>query len=200
MSAGHPTPLSMLGSVFSHQRFDHILWNGFILFLVGPIVCDEIGRGNFLALFVVSGVSANLVSLWYHVLFKNYLLASLGMSGALWGVIAAYWLIADRRRIGSENWGFEYPGWVVYVAVLLIEVASWRKMTRLRPDSAGGTSDHANHVGGLVTGAILGVWLRWRKAEERKAWEEYDAGEVPASGESAQESATTVTTAGQDVR
>lgn len=183
MSAGNPIPLSMLGSVFSHQYANHIFTNGFLLFLAGPTVCEEIGRGNFIALFVVSGVGANLVSLWYHVLTKNYLMASLGMSGAVYGLVAAYLVIADRRRIGTEKWGVNYPGWVIFIPILLSEMLMWRKMRRIRPGNPGGSSDHANHVGGMVVGAILGLWLKRMKAKQEKAWREYDTGVVPISDE-----------------
>lgn len=192
MSAGHPISFSMLGSIFSHQQAHHIFMNGLILFLAGPTVCEEIGRGNFIALFVVSGVGANLLSLWYNVLIKNYLMASLGMSGAIWGLVAAYFLIADRRHIGSEKWGVNYPGWIIFVPLLLGEMVMWRKMPRIRPESVGGTSDHANHVGGMVTGAILGLWLKRMKAEQEKAWEEYDAGVVPVSEGQTEVTATPV--------
>lgn len=199
MSAGHPIPFSMLGSIFSHQQAHHIFMNGLILFLAGPIVCEEIGRGNFITLFVVSGLGANLLSLWYNVLIKNYLMASLGMSGAVLGLVAAYFLIADRRRIGSENWGVNYPGWIIFVPLLLGEMVMWRKMPRIRPESIGGTSDHANHVGGMITGAILGLWLKRMKAEQEKAWQEYDAGEVSASDENTEASAAPVSVVEKDV-
>ncbi|TLD34356.1 rhomboid family protein [Venturia nashicola] len=192
MSAGHPIAFSMLGSIFSHQTVRHIFTNGLILFLAGPTVCEEIGRGNFIAIFLVSGLGANLISLWYNVLIKNYLMASLGMSGAVYGLVAAYLLIADRRRIGSEIWGVNYPGWIVFVPLLLTEIVSWKKMPRLGPQSIGGTSDHANHVGGMVSGAILGLWLKWRKAEQEKAWHEYDAAVLPVSEVETEASATPV--------
>ncbi|KAE9994267.1 hypothetical protein Vi05172_g8116 [Venturia inaequalis] len=199
MSAGHPIPLSMLGSIFSHQQVYHIFMNGLILFLAGPTVCEEIGRGNFITLFVVSGLGANLLSLWYNVLTKNYLMSSLGMSGAVYGLVAAYFLIADRRRIGSENWGVNYPGWIIFVLFLLGELAMWRKMPSLGPQSVGGTSDHANHVGGMVTGAILGLWLKRMKAEQEKAWQEYDAGVIPVSDNETEASVTPVSVVEKDV-
>lgn len=200
MSAGHPIALSMLGSIFSHQLGYHLFLNGFILFLAGPTVCEEIGRGNFIALFIISGLGANLLSLWYNVLTKNFLMASLGMSGAGMGLIAAYSLLADRRRIGTDNWGVNYPGWIIFVPLLLSEMAQWRKMPRLGPHSLGGTSDHANHVGGMLSGAILGLWLKWRKAEQEKAWQEYDAGIiVPVSDEETEASETPVGVVEKDV-
>lgn len=191
LSAGHPTPFSMLGSIFSHQYAKHIFSNGLILFLAGPTVCEEIGRGNFIALFIVAGIGGNVLSLWYNVLVKNYLMASLGMSGATYGIVAAYFLLADRRHIGSDDWGVSYPGWVLFVPMLLFEMSLWRKMPNLVPGGGGG-SDHANHTGGIITGAILGLWLKWRKAAETEAWEKYDAGDVPVSNEEVEESATLV--------
>jgi rhomboid-like protein len=53
-------------------------------------VHDDIGRGNFLALYFSSGVIASFTSLSSYV-FRNFLVtSSLGASGAVAGVIAAY--------------------------------------------------------------------------------------------------------------
>lgn len=112
VSAVNPMHLSTLGNVFSYQHAKHIFTHGF-LFLAVPTVCEEIGRTNFIALFVISGVGANLVGLRYKVLVKNYLMASLVMPGAIRGIVAAYTLIiiVDRRRIGMQDWGVNYSGW-----------------------------------------------------------------------------------------
>ena len=54
---------------------------------------DDVGRANFLAIYMSSGAIASLVSLTSFVLRKNLITSSLGASGAVAGVIAAYcWL------------------------------------------------------------------------------------------------------------
>jgi rhomboid-like protein len=181
MSAGHPKEFSLLGSIFSHQYPGHLFSNGLILFVAGAPVCDEIGRGNFLALFIISGIGGNLLSLYYNVLIKNFLAASLGMSSAVLGIVGAYFTLAESRHIGSETLGFDCPGWIALAPLMFYQMYMWKKAPKLLPETMGGGSDYANHVGGLFSGALIGWWLKWRADSEKKVWEEYDA--VPASGE-----------------
>jgi rhomboid-like protein len=197
MSVGHPIPFSVFGSMFSHQYPKHLLTNGFILFLAGPTVCEEIGRGNFIALFIISGIGGNIFSLYYNVLIKNFLSASLGMSSACYGIVAAYFLL-DKRRLGTETFGFDYNGWFALIPLLLSELISWRKTPRLVKGDTGGGSDYANHVGGMIAGAILGLWLKWRKEGESRAWEEYDG--LPVEIQEVEESASPVSVVKTDVQ
>ena len=54
---------------------------------------EEIGRVNFLALYVICGLFGNLTSLYYHVLRRNLVHVSLGASGAGFGIIGAYFAV-----------------------------------------------------------------------------------------------------------
>lgn len=54
------------------------------------IVCDQIGRGNFLALYFSAGAVASFTSLAYHVLGARFHITSLGASGAISGVLGTY--------------------------------------------------------------------------------------------------------------
>lgn len=60
-------------------------------------VHDEIGRGNFLALYLASGAFGSLVSLMGHTLIlRNLTATSLGASGAMCSLIAA-WCILHQK-------------------------------------------------------------------------------------------------------
>jgi rhomboid-like protein len=178
MSAGHPKAFSILGSVFSHQLPKHIFSNGLILFVAGPSVCDEIGRGNFIALFVISGIGGNMLSLYYNVLTKNFLAASLGMSSAVLGIVGAYFTLAETRRIGTEEFGINSNGWIALAPLIAYEMYMWKKAPKVHADTMGGGSDYANHVGGLLSGALIGYLLKRRADKEKKEWDHFDAGAV----------------------
>lgn len=116
----YPHALSVVGSVFSHQQVKHLATNMVILWFIGtrrkfitstpfPVsrarakltppsnsVHDEIGRGNFLALFMASGVIGSLTSLSAHVLTKQLTVTSLGASGAIAGLVAAWCMIHSK--------------------------------------------------------------------------------------------------------
>lgn len=52
-------------------------------------VHDEIGRGNFLPLYLGAGAIGSMTSLTAHVLLKRFNVSSLGASDAISGIVAA---------------------------------------------------------------------------------------------------------------
>jgi len=53
-------------------------------------VHEDIGRGNFLALYLSSGVIGSISSLWFHVLKQRFTSYHFGASGAVWGIMMAW--------------------------------------------------------------------------------------------------------------
>jgi membrane associated rhomboid family serine protease len=64
-------------------------------------VHDEIGRGNFLSLYLSSGVIGSLVSLTSHVLLQRLTVTSLGASGAIAGLVAAWCMLHSEYAFPS---------------------------------------------------------------------------------------------------
>lgn len=162
LSAGHPRALSTLCNVFSHQDLTHFASNMAILYLVGLPLHDMIGRGNFTAVFLGTGVLASLGSLYWHVLTKNFTAATIGASGALFGVITCYLGLKERERLSVPFFPelkFEYETRYVAGALLVMEVGMalvMGKVTRI---------DYAAHITGMVTGYAAGRFLRTRAPE-----------------------------------
>lgn len=163
VSAGHPRVLSLLGAMFSHQQFlSHFLPNMAILFLVGNPVHDMIGRGNYLAVYLGTGVLASLGGLWRHVLTKNFTAATVGSSGALFGLIGCYFGLKERDRVsvpGLPEYKFEYNSAFVFGVILVFEVMAMLFVKRTM-------TDHGTHITGLVTGYLAGKVLRAQATNE----------------------------------
>jgi rhomboid-like protein len=83
-------PLSNLGNIFSHQDPSHFVINMVLLWIVGNPLSEQIGRGDFLAIYISSGVFGNVASLTSLVLRNVLASSSLGASGAVAGLVAAY--------------------------------------------------------------------------------------------------------------
>ncbi len=81
---------SNLGNTFSHQGYRHLLWNVVVLWFVGIGLHEDVGRGWFLAMYLSSGVIGSVLSLSSMVLRNVLISSSLGASGAVAGVFAAY--------------------------------------------------------------------------------------------------------------
>ncbi|KAL2130320.1 hypothetical protein VTI74DRAFT_6646 [Chaetomium olivicolor] len=91
--AATPRAPAMLGAMFSHQSFWHLAQNVAALWFLGVRLHDDVGRGAFLATYFSSGVLGAFGMLSIAVLRGRLDLASLGASGAVYGIGAAYlWL------------------------------------------------------------------------------------------------------------
>lgn len=162
LSAGHPRALSLLGNTFSHQMLSHLAVNMSVLFLCGTQVHDLIGRGNFIAVYLGTGVLSSLASLYWHVLTRNFIAASVGSSGAIFGIIGCYFALKDRHELKVpllEGLKFEYRSDIAVALIFALELACLVGLRRTN-------MDHASHVGGLVAGYFVGRHLKEKAGKE----------------------------------
>jgi rhomboid-like protein len=86
----YPYAVSMLGSLFSHQKLTHLLANMLPLFIFGLPLHEDVGRGTFVAIYLASGLLGSLGSLARHSIQRILITTTLGASGCVYGVVAAY--------------------------------------------------------------------------------------------------------------
>src|SRR5690606_12716191 len=86
---GYPRALAVLGNAFSHQSFTHLAMNMFVILFMGSQLHDDIGRGNFLALYFGTAVSGSFLALAYYVAKRRFHVSSLGASSVAYGIVAA---------------------------------------------------------------------------------------------------------------
>ena len=120
-------------SMFLHLNFLHIASNMISLLIVGPAVEVMLGRSRFLSLYLVAGLGGSVAS----YLFSPGNSVSAGASGAIIGVMAAYVVLARRRRQ-------PYSAVVALIAINLVIGFT-------------GNIDWRDHLGGLVVGALLAL-------------------------------------------
>ena len=121
-------------SMFLHLNFLHIASNMVTLLIVGPAVEVMLGKARFLALYLIAGLGGSVASYLFTV---NSV--SAGASGAIFGVMAAYVVLAHRRR---QPYG-------VVVALIAINLVI----------GFSGNIDWRDHLGGLVVGVVLALAL-----------------------------------------
>jgi membrane associated rhomboid family serine protease len=83
-------------SMFLHGGFLHLLGNMWFLYIFGDNVEDRLGPVRFFIFYVLSGIAAGLIHLatnW------NSQLPTIGASGAIAGVMGAYFLLYPRARV-----------------------------------------------------------------------------------------------------
>jgi membrane associated rhomboid family serine protease len=148
-----PESYTLLTYMFLHGDIFHLASNMLFLWVFGDNVEDALGHIKYLVFYVVCGIAAGLVHAY---MLPESKLPLIGASGAVAGVIGAYLVLHPRVLVWVLAFRFiplKIPAaWVlgVWVATQLVmvlvnqsdQVAWWA------------------HIGGVVTGAILVVFMR----------------------------------------
>jgi membrane associated rhomboid family serine protease len=118
-------------AMFLHANFGHIFFNMLTLLIVGPAVEVLLGKTRFLALYLIAGLGGSVGS----YLIGPHFEYGIGASGAIFGVMGAYVVLASRRRLPMAP----VIGLIVLNFLLGFSVGiDWRA-----------------HLGGLATGALM---------------------------------------------
>ncbi|KAK6337676.1 hypothetical protein TWF730_003068 [Orbilia blumenaviensis] len=160
---GDPRVFSLLGSVFSHHTLWHFAANMTGLFFIGSTLCEQIGRGNFLALYISSGALASFTSLVANVVMRRFHVFGLGASGAVFGVLGGYAVINPD----TELYFILLPLFTLKAATIATAMGVWEFTSLIFGWSMW--MDHAAHLGGLLAGAGLAAWLKEEARKRREA-------------------------------
>jgi rhomboid-like protein len=102
-----------------------------LLWLLGTRLHDDIGRANFLVVYLSSGVLSSLTSLTVFTIRNHFTTLSLGASRAICGIMAAYlWLRGSERFKGLFLPPDPYPGIPAYAilsSITLMDIYGLRK-------------------------------------------------------------------------
>lgn len=133
-----------LSYMFLHGGFFHILINMLFLWMFGSEIEGMWGPRRFLRFYILSGLGGALFSLVF-----NYesLSPIIGASGAVFGVMIAYWRYFPDRRLYLY---FVIPVKVRYAIPGMLFVPMLVTMS-----STDGNIAHLAHLGGAVIGFIL---------------------------------------------
>lgn len=134
-------PWMLVTYMFLHASIFHIAFNMFALWIFGPRVEERLGGGNFIALYLVSGVGGALLS------FVPPQVPTLGASGAIMGVMLAYAMYWPHERF--LIWGvIPVQAWIMVAAYVAMDVSG-----------AGGFGGagiaHFAHLGGFISGYLF---------------------------------------------
>jgi membrane associated rhomboid family serine protease len=92
--------LPLLTSLFLHAGWMHLLGNMWFLWVFGDNVEDRLGRLRFLIFYIACGVFASLIHSVVSVVFAGgSVIPTIGASGAVSGVLGAYFIAFPRARV-----------------------------------------------------------------------------------------------------
>ena len=167
---GPPPPLgitwtTLFTSMFLHGGFLHIASNMLYLFIFGDNVEDRLGHFRFLVFYFLCGIAAGLTHIAVNF---DSAVPSIGASGAIAGVLAAYLRLFPHAQVRT----LIFIGPIVLVpriaaAVLIIFWFATQFFTGITSLGAATTDQTSGvavwaHIGGFIAGLILLEILRPR--------------------------------------
>ncbi|MBA3714963.1 MAG: rhomboid family intramembrane serine protease [Pyrinomonadaceae bacterium] len=154
-----PTPVSvyltLLTSMFMHGGLMHLLGNMLFLWIFGDNVEDDLGRGRYVAFYLLTGLIASMSHVLMNTSGANALVPSLGASGAISGVLGGYLVLHPHRRVRVIMLRMltEVPGYVAVGLWFVFQLISGIGLL------GGGTQEggvaYAAHIGGFIAGLVL---------------------------------------------
>jgi membrane associated rhomboid family serine protease len=130
---------------FMHGSFMHILFNMFALWMFGMEIENMWGSKKFLYFYLICGVAAGLIHLLLTPLFGGPAAVTLGASGAIYGVLAAFALFFPNRYIFLY---FFIPVKAKYLVAFII-------ILDFLLINSGDNVARLAHLGGALAGALF---------------------------------------------
>ena len=160
-------------SMFLHAGWLHILGNMLFLWIFGNNVEDVMGRIRFLVFYIASGYAAAFLQTFVTLQWAGAGAASVpnvGASGAIAGVLGAYFILLPHARVVTLLFGFlPVPISAVLFLGFWFLFQLWQGgFSMTHPDTGGGVA-FAAHVGGFLFG-VLAVKLFQVRAPLRPKW------------------------------
>ena len=150
-------PWSLVTYMFLHGGMRHLIFNMIGLYFFGPRLEDRLGAKVFLWLYFLSGIGGALFSLIF-----SPLALVVGASAGVYGVLLGFAMYWPREKI--YLWMIlPVEAWLLATILVIASLYSG-----INP-SAGSSTAHFAHLGGLAFAFAYLKWWEWNKgAAQRK--------------------------------
>ena len=147
--------LPTLTSMFLHGSWMHVIGNMWFLWIFGDNIEDYLGHFKYLVFYLLSGLGAAFAQV---VLNPHSRVPTVGASGAIAGVLGAYFLLYPRAKVliwFPIFFFFYLPAWVTLGYWFAMQFVSGAATSIANySETSGGVAFWA-HVGGFVAGIVL---------------------------------------------
>ena len=160
---------TLVTSMFLHGSWSHVIGNMWYLWIFGDNVEERMGHGRFLVFYLLCG---SVAALGQMAIDPQSTLPTLGASGAIAGVMGAYFVLYPRSRVLTLipliiYWEIiELPALFLLGFWFLMQLVSAGAIAATASTQGGGVAFMA-HVAGFIAG-LLGVFV-FRKREQPDA-------------------------------
>jgi membrane associated rhomboid family serine protease len=172
---------AVVTSMFVHGGFLHFAGNMLYLWIFGDNVEDRMGHGRFLLFYLLCGAGAAVAQT---VVSAGSLVPMVGASGAIAGVMGAYFVLYPRSRVLTlfpfPLMLFEMPAVYLLGVWFVMQFVNGLGSLSIAAENelAGGVAFWA-HITGFAVGAVLVLVLRrpgrqrvewWDAPDDQKTW------------------------------
>ena len=144
----------LLTATFVHVGLLHIATNMWCLWNLGLLGEPLLGPVGLVAVYVITGIAGNLLSLCFNVILRDYASVGAGASGAVFGIAGILIVLLSNKKLPIP--AFELKRLrrsVIQFAVLNLVIGLGTIFTSII------RIDNFAHVGGFLSGLALGVPL-----------------------------------------
>lgn len=146
-----------VSAMFLHADITHIVNNMLLLAGLGAMLEKETGHIGFLVQYLLSGLGGQAASLGYKLFAGEWYVSSIGASGAVFGLVGVLLSMALCRIKPMPS--------ITWQRVVLVVAYSLYSGIR------AANIDNAAHIGGFVSGFLLGMLMclfqRWRRRRNK---------------------------------
>src|SRR5689334_23358964 len=145
---------TLITSMFLHGSWSHVIGNMWYLWIFGDNVEDRVGHGRFIVFYLLCGIVAALGQV---AVDPNSTLPTIGASGAIAGVMGAYFVLYPHSRVLTLIpliifWELiELPAIVLLGFWFLLQLVDAGAVAVTASTSGGGVA-FAAHVAGFLVG------------------------------------------------
>jgi membrane associated rhomboid family serine protease len=148
-----PEQLTLVSYMFVHGSALHLLGNMLFLWVFGDNVEDAMGHFRFLLFYLMCGIFAGLL---HTMVMQGSDIPVIGASGSVAGIVAAYLMLHPRVKIWVlALWRIPLKISAAWVLGFWILLQVFSAVT-----SSGEGIAWWAHVGGLIAGAVLILFMR----------------------------------------
>jgi membrane associated rhomboid family serine protease len=147
-------------AMFIHGGWFHIFGNMLFLWVFGDNVEDALGHIPYLLFYLLAGIAATVAQV---AVDSDSFIPMIGASGAIAGVLGAYWVLHPWARISVLIppiffWAFGIPAFLLIGFWFFLQLFNGVATLGYEAVGAGGGVAWWAHIGGFAAGVIL-IWL-----------------------------------------
>jgi len=146
---------TLIGTIFMHGNLQHILYNMAFLWMFGYLVIEICGQKSFLFVFLLTGMMGAMA---HCALNQDSIVPLIGASGSIAGLQGAYFLMALKWHLPQADvWPISRP--VSPDNLLIFSAIGLGFDFYSLMNHAATNVAYAAHIGGFISGALLGLFV-----------------------------------------